>query len=740
MRFDNVKWDRSMTSAFGGLNRHERIGDGEWAEMENLTTEEYPVAMVRAQRRKAKWWTANNHVDGVYHGEGPRIWATYLGSGVYEPHHLCNAATVNGELFLLDDHGCLYREGDEWSEDLGLAFTGKLDIETAPAREQMVAMGRDLVFKGGAVFRRATDGLEGSSVGEKIADLLGRVQYAHAKIKAPCTVTPVDSEGKTVTINTTKPDPAANGDYYYDASTAGLYRYSEAQGEWVPVADCFIKLTFDCSSTVSASDLDLQDGWASLFDGTDRNDLVAVNVHYDIPELAQDATPLEVAAWFLRIASFLIWGLRVTESGVGFVADFEQNYIVERAYADPLEDGKYVMILRGMYNKRIFNDSLSPSISVERRMPNLDYICEHQNRVWGCRYGTNDRGEFVNEIYGTALGDPLNWFRYEGTAADSYTASVGTGEAFTGCCSLDDYVVFFKKDRVYLLSGSEPSNFRLREIICPGIQEGSYRSIVTLNSAVYYKGERGFYRMTAYNLPSLISDALGEDHWHGAICGTDGRRIYFSVLRDSDEVQELYNYYTFTGMWTRESGFRGVIPLHGTGEEEDLPVAAMLPYAGNMLVICTARREYYDHLEFFFPRPSRLPSEFYMTNTFPYDLTTPPQLWGADLLPEDPVKWYGVTGLLGLKIGKSAYPFEKRVRQITVRLKAEAGTLVRVSIMLDESGQWIKVCDERRQKTGSFTIRYAPAARCDMYRLLFEGEGDCVIYSIEEETEYGGEN
>ena len=50
------------------------------------------------------------------------------------------------------------------------------------------------------------------------------------------------------------------------------------------------------------------------------------------------------------------------------------------------------------------------TVSMERRVPELDFVTECDNRVWGC----NSK---ENVIYGCKLGDPTNWFSYRGIAA-----------------------------------------------------------------------------------------------------------------------------------------------------------------------------------------------------------------------------------------------------------------------------------------------------------------------------------
>ena len=52
-------------------------------------------------------------------------------------------------------------------------------------------------------------------------------------------------------------------------------------------------------------------------------------------------------------------------------------------------------------------------------MPDLDFICESENRLWGCSNETRT-------IYASALGDPTNFFSYQGLSTDSYAVAVGS--------------------------------------------------------------------------------------------------------------------------------------------------------------------------------------------------------------------------------------------------------------------------------------------------------------------------
>lgn len=74
------------------------------------------------------------------------------------------------------------------------------------------------------------------------------------------------------------------------------------------------------------------------------------------------------------------------------------------------------------------------TVTVERSVPEMDYVCEAQNRVWGCKYGMVD-GKAVNELYCCALGDFKNWNRFLGISTDAWAASVGSDGAWTGAAN-----------------------------------------------------------------------------------------------------------------------------------------------------------------------------------------------------------------------------------------------------------------------------------------------------------------
>ena len=795
MQIRNVNQTRMMTDAFRGLDRRERIADGAWNDMENLTVEEYPAGMVRGRRQLGQTEA------GTY----PTIMTD-----------IADAKETDDVLYLLDKDGQLYNyvkagSGKEaWNRPLPVTSEELIDGESKVlhAGEQMAVLGRQLVFQGGQVIPDPYSGYEEA-----------KLQNAYASITGECTVQAVELGERTYTVATTHiPRRPKDGDLvwsipyktlsqydatndawglittlpndfaYYDEEKQAMYVYDVNQDAFTPVVVSHLKLTFR-SLTKSEGD------FMSLFDGSQRND--CVSVRWPKPD---------------SLAELLVW----IAMGIG-LDGFLSDYFVEQATFDE-DTQKYEMYLRGLFIPAILNKTLT--LKVTRRHPKMDHICQFKNRIWGCRYGENDREEFVNEIYASALGDPLNFFRMEVTAADSYVAPVGTGEEFTGMCAMEDYLLIFKEDRIYVVSGTEPANFRLREVTGPGVQAGSAKSAVMIGGACYYKSPHGVMRITPYNYPTCISDALGPDVWSDAIGGTDGRNYYISMVRDG--VRELYQYHIALGMWTKEddpAGLQTMLYANGDllmigstqGESEDIrkrngvisaepdltrmnsdeakadPLRMMkINVSARLHFTPTEEEKFADNESLRMDRAlsdvDGWPDEDFTAAGIPkaafkilVQYYSPDAMYlrfrnvatalrleyagngrdpealvgmdGADygedgyalapvtFAPEGDVTWFGVTGLRGL-----SDPDLKRVREVLVRVKMDAGALLRVHIMLDEDGQWIRILDRRQQKTGSFLIRYSPVRRCDVYRLKFEGEGKTVIYSITEATEYGGEN
>ena len=182
-------------------------------------------------------------------------------------------------------------------------------------------------------------------------------------------------------------------------------------------------------------------------------------------------------------------------------------------------------------------------ITIERPVPDLDYICESGNRLYGVSNSDNT-------IYVSALGLPTRFYTYENVSTDSYAAAVGSEGDFTGICAFGGGVCCFKEGRLHKLLGNYPQEYAVYEYEIAGVQSGSERSMQIINETLYYKGVFGVYAYTGGS-PALISYNLGHALYTAGVGGYDGARYYLSML-DAQGNAYLFVYDLTHKIWIKE--------------------------------------------------------------------------------------------------------------------------------------------------------------------------------------------
>ena len=190
-------------------------------------------------------------------------------------------------------------------------------------------------------------------------------------------------------------------------------------------------------------------------------------------------------------------------------------------------------------------------LEITRNVPEMDFVVEAGNRLWGCRCGDG-----VNELYGSKLGDFRNWFSFEGLSTDSYRVARGHDGPYTGAAVLGGCPLFFRADCVEKIYPAAGGDHGVVTVSLEGIEAGSARSAVVIRDRLYYKSPGG---VCCYNgtLPVRVSQALGETPYHDAVAGARGSRYYVSLL-DPQNQPHLFVLDTETGLWYREDGTRAL--------------------------------------------------------------------------------------------------------------------------------------------------------------------------------------
>ncbi len=564
---------REMIDVFGGYNHNLRIGEGEFYDMKNLTSADYPVLSPRSKR-------------GIY--EAPK-----KPQGMVAKDSLCY---VDGSEFVINGYRIDMR------------------LTTDDKAKTLISMGAYVIIMPDKKYINTTNLSDYGSI-EASVTTTSAVTFELCKLDG--------STYTEVTTSATEPTAPENMDLWIDTSSVPhtLKQYSTTSMMWVSIATTYIKIT---------------------------------------------ATGLGIP---------FSEGDGVTISGVETLKDLNSTMVIHAK-------GDDFIVVTGILDKVETQDK---PITVARRMPNMDFIIESKNRLWGCRYGIALNGQMVNEIYASKLGDFKNWNCFAGISTDSYAATVGTDGQFTGAITHNGYPIFFKENHMHKVYGDFPAQYRIQDTACRGVQKGCSKSLAIVNEVLYYKSRSA---VCAYDgsLPMEISSALGDEVYHDAVAGSLDNKYYISMA-DANEAWHLFVYDTQRGMWHREDETRVVDFCNCRGD------LYFIDYADNK--IKTVR--------------------------------------GTGVLETEDVSWEAITGTIG-----TDSPDKKYISRLDVRMSLKVGTRVYFYVEYDSTGKWEHLFTMTGMTLQSFTVPVRPK-RCDHLRLRIEGDGEAKIYSICKTVEQGSE-
>lgn len=323
-------------------------------------------------------------------------------------------------------------------------------------------------------------------------------------------------------------------------------------------------------------------------------------------------------------------------------------------------------------------------LTVERKVPDMAFITECNNRLWGC-------SEDGHEIYCCKLGDVKNWNCFAGIATDSWAATVGSDGKFTGAITYLGYPMFFKEDSFIKVSVSATGGHQTKETKCRGVQKGSHRSLSILNETLYYKSSAC---VCGYNgsLPYSISDEMGDVKYYDAVAGSLGDRYYIS-MRDAKGVYSMFVYDSKKGIWCKEDNTK-------------------------VLSFC----KHYDDLYYIDADEKVMKS---VGGTLLYDV--------PEKATEGKFNWLVESGAIGY-----SSPEHKYVARINLRITLELGTDVDFYLQYDSCGEWEHKFNMSGKGTRTFSVPIIPK-RCDHFKYRLTGKGGCKIHSITKTTEEGSD-
>lgn len=247
---------------------------------------------------------------------------------------------------------------------------------------------------------------------------------------------------------------------------------------------------------------------------------------------------MKVTGWGDLTACFAA-GDAVTLSGCTTKTENNKDFVIKSLTADTITvtDSTFTAA-----------EEAGAAIVLERKVPEMDFICESENRLWGC-------SSQAQTIYASSMGDPTNFNVFEGLSTDSYALAVGTEGEFTGCCKLTSSVLFWKETKLHKILGGYPAEYSLYTYDIEGLQKGCHKSLQVINEVLFYMGLHGVYAYSG-GTPSLISANFGQRHFTRAVGGSDGDTYYLCLTEG--EGHHLLAYETRAGIWVREDGTQAV--------------------------------------------------------------------------------------------------------------------------------------------------------------------------------------
>ena len=329
-------------------------------------------------------------------------------------------------------------------------------------------------------------------------------------------------------------------------------------------------------------------------------------------------------------------------------------------------------------------------ISVERKIPYMDFVVESGNRIWGCN-------SLKNEIYASKLGDPTNFECFQGISTDSYAVTVGTDGEFTGAVSFRGYIIFFKEHCIHKIYGQNPP-YTVNTSYIRGVQKGSHKSIQVVNETLYYKSPNGICSFEG-GVPVDISEALGGAYYTNAVAGVLGNR-YYICMSDKNEKRVLFNYDEARNIWHKE---------------DNIDIREFANHNGNLYFIGVV-----NGVE----RLCLADGENVYGN-FSGELSG----W----FPEEDFYWSCETGIWGFSI-----PENKYYSNITLCLSGEKGARIHIDFQTDESGKWEKQMSFSANELGSAVLPFT-TPRCRFLRIRIRGKGKGRVYLISRTVETGSE-
>mgnify|MGYP007002424618 FL=1 len=314
------------------------------------------------------------------------------------------------------------------------------------------------------------------------------------------------------------------------------------------------------------------------------------------------------------------------------------------------------------------------TITLRRSVPDMDICFEFENRLWGA-----DK----KEIFASALGDPTNFYVFDGLSTDSWYVELQTRGEITGGVGWY-YPTFFREGYILRIYGADATTYQTSEILAPGVAHGMQHSLGAAGGLLFYYSPQG---MMAYDgdYPQDLQQVFGPGEYGGGLAQSDGTDYYIQLKPTGETSPRIYHYDGLRGIWTVEDS-PNIDSMSMTEGAETLQPSIIAMTTGKALTT----------------------------------LKGPGGPWVQDTA--------AVASFVEFADFTMESPNRKAVSKLLLRLSLTSAS-VTVKIRYDSSGTWKTVATLTAAGKRSYYLPVVPH-RCDHFRIRLEATGEWALHSL----------
>lgn len=503
-------YDPTKSSVFNfyGLNRTRRTSKGEFSDMENMSTLEYPCAAPRGKRLKVV-----SDIGDVQLALPPLVsdTAEITGfTGIANEKFYYNGEVVSGKYIL--------RSSWHWSgvimgnvyiiNGVSADKTENIMYSYERASDTFAIMGA-YMDKLIVTINADTNGCYFENFRYCYADEHGDINFGEYAITLP--------DGTQMTVS----------DFFVKYAGAGAYSFpvNNFFKDYFKVGDEITVAGFPSAPQAENTQLFTYSTVNGMIPQTiseyRENNTLDMDTVMNITEI-DEYTPVRVV-----VKSF---ASTKTSAGIyGSTRNLHRMYV--SVYN---KNGKEISLID-------MDNIYCIGVKLSLKKPALSQICTHNGRI----FGTHTNGRYIYGSSSDLLYDFSADSRIKGLAARLTDFTPGH---FTGICEYGNLLLAFKEQSITIIGGDNPENYYTDVI--NGIGCIAPQSIAVTHKGVIFLSYNGFYIFSG-NTPQCISQKLNTKY-KSAVAGFDGEIYYVSAVRSDTDKRELLTFDLNRSLWHKQ--------------------------------------------------------------------------------------------------------------------------------------------------------------------------------------------